>query len=163
MAKEQELKFPTFECVISNTVEDYDSEVEYFFLIRNYLAADLFELSLLDKAWASNYRKMLDYLEELVNSIVDLKSPPSHDFLVELAMGEELEDYITERLKRSKDPLVAKLIRASTRVREMMYWYVRNGKNAKFASGFNPERFQGLPFLRLVLTYRSIALSKNNK
>ncbi|MDS0256609.1 hypothetical protein ApAK_02770 [Thermoplasmatales archaeon AK] len=152
MAKEQELKFPTFECVISNTVEDYDSEVEYFFLIRNYLAADLFELSLLDKAWASNYRKMLDYLEELVNSIVDLKSPPSH-----------LEDYITERLKRSKDPLVAKLIRASTRVREMMYWYVRNGKNAKFASGFNPERFQGLPFLRLVLTYRSIALSKNNK
>ena len=33
----------------------------------------------------------------------------------------------------------------------------------KFAKGFNPDRFQGLPFLRLVLTYRSISLSKNKK
>ena len=163
MANEQELKFPTFECVISNTVEDYDSDVEYFFLIRNYLAADIFRFSISDKSWASNYARMLDYLEELANSIVELKQPPSHEFLVELAMGEELEDNTIDRLKRSKDPMVANLVTASTRVREMMFWYVRNGKNPKFAKAFNPERFQGLPFLRLVLTYRSISLSVNKQ
>jgi hypothetical protein len=163
MPNKEELKFPTFECVISNTVEDYDSDVEYFFLIRNYLAADLSVLSMEDKAWAANYIRMMDYLEELADSIVEMKSSPSHEFLVDLAMGEELEDNTIERLKRSGNPTVAKLVTASTRVREMMFWYVRNGKNMKFAKGFNPDRFQGLPFLRLVLTYRSVSLSKNKK
>ncbi|MEM3676479.1 MAG: hypothetical protein QXV22_05420, partial [Thermoplasmataceae archaeon] len=102
----------------------------------------------------------LDYLDQLADSIVSMKPAPSHEFLMNLAMGEEVEDDTIERLKRSRNPVVADLVRSSTRARELMFWYVRNGKNSKFSKAFNPERFQGLPFLRLVLAYRSIALSK---
>ena len=38
-------------------------------------------------------------------------------------------------------------------------WYVRNSKVERFAKAFNGERFQGLPFVRLTLTYRSIVTS----
>ncbi|EQD64229.1 hypothetical protein B1B_06649, partial [mine drainage metagenome] len=80
MAKKQ--KFPTFECLISNTVEEYDSEVENFFLVKNYLSTELAELRQLDPEWEENYVKIIRYLSALGESLVYLKDPPSHDFLI---------------------------------------------------------------------------------
>lgn len=153
------LKFPTFECVISNSIEDYDSEVEYFFLAKNYLSTELAELRELDPEWKENYVKIIRYLSELGESIVTGKKAPSHDFLIKLSLGEEIEDDSTERLLRSKGRVTAAIMHASTRSREVMYWYVRNSKVERFTKAFNPERFQGLPFVRLALTYRSIVTS----
>lgn len=161
MAPKQELKFPTFECIISNSVEDYDSEVEYFFIHRNHLSAQLAKISLDDREWTDNYRKMIKYLAELADSVVNSTDAPSHQFLVDLSLGEELEEDLVDILLRSKTALVSDLVISANTAREMMYWYVRNGKDQKFSRGFNPERFQGLPFLRLALLYRSIKLSKN--
>lgn len=160
MAPEQELKFPTFECVISNSVEDYDSEVEYFFLHKNHLLAQLAKLNFSDKEFAENYRKMIEYVGKLTDALVDMTDAPSHQFLVDLSLGEEMEEDTAELLLRSKNPVVADLILAANKTREMMYWYVRNGKNEKFSRSFNPRRFQGLPFVRLVLLYRAVKLSK---
>ena len=154
-----ELKFPTFDCVISNTVEDYDSEVECFFLNSSRLVAELDEIRRNDKEWDRNYLQIMKYLSTLNGSIVDLKEPPSHEFLIQLSLGEELEDNTLERMLRSKSSLTASLHKASLTAREVMFWYVRNSKSEKFSKAFNPERFQGLPFLRLALTYRSIQVS----
>ena len=156
---EHELAFPTFDCLLSNTKEDFDSEVENFFLQRNYLMIEISKLRVTDREWAENYEKMMNYLTELSSSILYKKDPPSYQFLIDLSLGEEIEDKLYDRLMRSRNPLVADLAALSTKVREVMYWYVRNGKNELFKDAFNPARFQGLPFLRLVLIYRSISLS----
>lgn len=161
MASEDELKFPQFECVISDTMEDYDSEVEMFFLLKNSIASDLAKLRFSDKSWSQNYEKMIQYLHELTESIIEFNEPPSHQFLIELSLGEEIEDDTLMRLKQTSNPVVADLVNASLRIRELMYWYVRNGKESKFSKSFNPKRFQGLPFLRLVLSYRSINLNNS--
>lgn len=161
MVAENNLKFPQFDCVISNTMEDYDAEVEMFFLTKNIVASQISRLRFTDKEWASNYEEMIQYIHDLTVSLVEFKDTPSHQFLIELSLGDELEDDTIQRLKASTSPVVADLVEVSTRVREMMYWYVRNGKNEKFSKSFTPEKFQGLPFLRLVLTYRSIRLNNS--
>ncbi len=158
---ENELKFPTFECVISNTQEDYDSEVEYFFLVRQRVALKLASLRIADREWKDNYEKLIHYLRDLADAIVDKKDPPSHDFLVSLSMGDELEDDSTERMLRTENPAVPAIMEVATLVRELMYWYVRNSKVERFSESFNPERFQGLSFMRLALVYRSVKLSRS--
>lgn len=158
---EREASFPTFECIISNTNEDYDSEVENFFLLKNYVVIGLSRLRREDIAWKDNYSSMMKYLDDLGEAIALKKDVPSHQFLIELSMGEEIEDPLMDRLSRSDSPLVADLAELGMKVREMMYWYVRNGKNTLFSEAFNPARFQGLPFLRLALTYRSVAISQS--
>lgn len=159
MASGNELKFPTFECIISKTQEEPDSDVEYFFLHKNHLSAQLAKLRLLDGRWSENYEKMMKYLYDLSESLVEMKEPPSYQFLVDLSMGDETEDDTTLRLLKSENPLVPDLVSASTRVREIMYWFVKNYRDPKFSKSFTPERFQGLPFLRLALVYRSVNLA----
>ncbi len=160
MEEKTQSKFPTFECVISNSIEDYDSEMERFFLARGKLSVELARLRINDSQWAENYEKMMIYLSGLVDSLIELKEAPSHEFLIDLSLGEELEDDTTQRLLRTRDPLVADTAGAALTVRDMMFWFVRNGKDQKLAKSFTPERFQGLPFLRLALVYRSVSLSK---
>ncbi len=159
MVSEKDLKFPRFDCVISNTMEDYDSEVEMFFLLKSEIAADIAKLRFSDSSWAENYEKMIQYIYDLTKSIVEFTEPPSHQFLIELSLGDEIEDDTVLRLKATSNPVVADLVSISLKVRELMFWYVRNGKNPKFSRSFTPARFQGLPFLRLSLTYRSINLN----
>lgn len=159
MEEKAQLKFPTFDCVISNTVEEYDSEMERFFLTRGKLAVTLARLRIKDSQWSENYEKMMAYLSGLVESLIELKDAPSNEFLIELSLGEELEDDTTQRLLRTKNPLVADTTEAALLVRDMMFWFVRNGKDQKLKNSFTPERFQGLPFLRLALVYRSVTLS----
>ena len=56
MAEKNPAKFPTFDCVISNTVEDYDSEMERFFLTRGNLSIALARLRNDDGQWAKTFR-----------------------------------------------------------------------------------------------------------
>lgn len=159
MTTEKSNGFPQFECIISHTMEDLDSEVEQFFMLKNELASDLAKLRFHDKDWAQNYQQMLHYLHELVDSIIEFTNPPSHKFLIDLSLGEELENDTVLRLMNAENPLVADVTAASLKVNKLTFWYVRNGKNSKFSTAFTPERFQGLPFLRLALVYRSINLA----
>lgn len=163
MANNAELKFPTFDCIISNTEEDMDSEVENFFLKKNEVGVMLARLKKKDSAWKENYDRMMDYLQLLSDSIVEVKDAPSHQFLVDLCMGDELEyENTVGMLRKSGNEVVYDLTEASIRVREMIYWYVRNAKDSKFSAAFNPKRFQGLPFLRLAIVYRSVSLNNSD-
>ncbi len=161
MATEAKQSFPTFECVISDTQEDMDSEVEYFFLKKNHVGVHLAKLKLKDKDWSANYDKMLQYLSDLDNSIVYLKDPPSHQFLIDLCMGEELEGDAILMLKNTQSEVVMDLVDTAMTAREMIFWYVRNAKVNKFARGFTADRFKGLPFLRLALVYRAVGLAES--
>lgn len=163
MANNSEMKFPTFECIISDTQEDMDSEVENFFLKKNEVGIALARLKKKDSKWSENYDRMMNYLQELSDSIVELKEAPSHQFLVDLCMGDELEYEDTiGMLRKTENEVVYDLTEVGIRVREMIYWYVRNAKDSKFSKAFNPERYQGLPFLRLSLVYRGISLDKSD-
>lgn len=161
MATEKTSAFPQFECIISHTMEDLDSEVEQFFILRNELATDIAKLRSHDREWAPNYQKILQYIYDLAESVMQLTNPPSHKFLIELSLGDEIEDDTVQRLINTDNPVVAEVTAAAARVNRLAYWYVRNGKNSKFSGAFTPERFQGIPFLRLALVYRSINLAKN--
>ena len=152
-------KFPTFECVISNTIEDYDAEIEMFFLKKGELTYDRKLLEIKDAEFASSYHEMMLYLRDLGTSIVELKDGPSYQGIVDLCMGPEIEDNVTDKVIKAKNEIIPLLSKASLLVREVMFWYVRISRDNKFSKAFNPERFQGLPFLRLALTYRLVALS----
>lgn len=153
-------EFPTFECVLSGTIEDLDSVVERFFWQKNHLAVALARLRIKDTAWSENYEKMMRYLSDLSNSLVNSTDPPSLEFLVDLSLGEEVENDTVERLLSTREERTIDLTDAAIMVSELMYWYVRLSKNEKFRNGFPYGKFQGLPFLRLALVYRAIALSK---
>jgi|YelNatPaOPRAMG01_1025707.scaffolds.fasta_scaffold07861_10 hypothetical protein len=66
--------FPRFECVISNTLQDYDSDIEEFFLRVQYLEDDLGMLMFVDNSWTENYENMLKYLSDVQTSIIFLGS-----------------------------------------------------------------------------------------
>ena len=157
-----ELKFPTFECMISNTVEQYDSDVEMYFIKNQELSVDLAELRFSDPEFRGNYEKMMQYLKELSHSIVYKSEPPSHQFLIDLCMGPEDEGDTLKLLMDSKGQLIPELIRASAIVREMMFWFVKMSKIPSFANGFTVDRFQGFSFLRLSLVYRALAISEKS-
>ena len=158
---ESELKFPTFDCMISDTVEQYDSDVEMYFIKNQDLSTRLTELRFSDPEFKQNYEKMLQYLKELSHSIVYKTEPPNHQFLIDLCMGPEDEGDTLKLLMESKTPLVAQLVGASLVVREMMFWFVRMSRVPSFSKGFTVDRFQGFSFLRLALVYRALKINEN--
>ena len=157
-------QFPTFKCKITNTEESYDSSIEYFLFQRHYLISALGRLRVFDYEWSDIYIKMMQYLSDLTESVIEDTPPPAYTFLVDLSLGDEIENDIIERLLSAKNESnvmqISYLIDASILVREMMFWFVRLSRDQKFQHSFTPERFQGLPFLRLSLVYRSVYLAR---
>ena len=157
---EDNLKFPTIECAISNTVESYDSDVEMYFMNSNLLSVRLAELALSDRNFSGNYRKMMKFVSDLSGSVISGKPAPSHQFLIDLCMGPETEQDMGKLLSESRSPDTAKIFEAMQYVRFMMFWFVRMSRVDRFSKGFSVDRFQGLPFLRLALAYRAEKVSK---
>lgn len=162
MAEETEAKFPKFECIISKTMEDFDSPVENYFIQRGYMMTGLARLRTIDGEWSENYDRMMKYVSDHTENLMGFSEAPSHQFLIELSLGDELEENTDEMLMKARDPVVAEVFAMSLKVRELMYWYVRNSKDPKFSESFTADKFQGLPFLRLSLVYRSVALAKGH-
>ncbi len=151
--------FPTFECAISGTVENYDSDVELYFINAGLLMSKLAQLKLADPGFQKHYDAMIDYIHDLNSSIIEKKSAPDHQFLINLCMGPEEEKSSFDLLKRGGGQAVPLLVESVSYVRLCMFWYVRMAGVDRFASGFTKQRFAGLPFLRLALAYRAAALA----
>ncbi len=157
---EKDLKFPTFECAISNTIENYDSDVEMYFMNSNLLFAKLAELALSDRDFSENYRKMMNYVSDLADSVISGKAAPTHQFLIDLCMGPEEEQDMGKLIEKSKSADVIRIFEAMQYVRFVMFWFVRMSGVERFSKGFSVDRFQGLPFLRLALAYRAEKVSR---
>lgn len=151
--------FPTFECAISGTVENYDSDVEMYFINSGFLMSKLTQLKISDPDFRHNYNSMMNYIHDLNASIVEKKAPPKHQFLIDLCMGPEEEKSTFDLLSKSSSPAVPLLVDAMHYVRLCMFWYIRMAGVERFAAGFTKQRFEGLPFLRLALSYRAVSLS----
>jgi hypothetical protein len=152
--------FPKFECAISNTMEDYDSEVETFFTHLGALQSDIGLLLQKDGQWNVNYKKMLGYLQDLETSVILKKGVPDSEFLIGLIPKENVQDEISDVLLRAVNEIPAILIRAQTRTRDVATLYVRMSRVPRFAEGFTVERFEGLPNLRKALWNRAVEISK---
>ncbi len=162
---EKAAEFPKFECVISNTKEDYDSEIETFFTQLGSVQSDIGLLLLRDKPWEKNYRKFLGYLQDLETAIIFRRGIPESEFLKDLVLKpdseNEMEDEISDVLLRAKDDIPAILVRAQAKTREVGGLYVRMSRIPRFADGFTVERFEGLPNLRKALWRRAVETSKH--
>ena len=152
--------FPKFECVISNTNEEYDSDVETFFTALSSVMSDVGLLLLKDPQWIDNYKKILTYLQDLETSIILKKGVPDSEFLKSLLLAENPDDEVLDVLLRAKDDIPAILTRAQTKTRDVGTLYVRMSRIPRFADGFTVDRFQGLPHLRKVLWRRAVEYSK---
>ena len=153
-------EFPKFECAISNTKEEYDSEVESFFTELASLESDIGLLILSDLKWKENYQKILGYITDLETSIIFKRGAPDTEFIRSLVKGEDPQDEIADILIRAKDYVPALLIRAQSRTRDVMTLFVRMSRIPRFSGGFTKERFEGLLSLRKALFRRSVEVSR---
>lgn len=152
--------FPKFDCLITGKKEEYDSDIARYFIAQDYLASEISELRFVDNEWSDKYSKIHDYLKSLEDIVIHGGEAPPHKFLIDLSLSDILEDDSYERLSRSGNSLASRVYRAAVMTRDLMYWFVKLSRQNDFSKNFTPQVFQGLPFLRLVLTYRSIELSK---
>lgn len=157
---EKSAEFPKFECVISNTQEEYDSEVETFFTGLSSVESDIGLLLLKDVHWKDNYRKLLAYLQDLETSIIFKRGVPDSEFLKPLLSSEEPQDEVSDVLLRAKDDIPAILVRAGAKTRDVASLYVKMSRIPRFAEGFTVERFQGIQTLRKILWRRAVEYSK---
>ncbi len=152
--------FPKFYCMISKKDEDFDSDVEAYFIEQNNLLSTVATLIHKDPEWRDTYVDIVKYIRELEDSIINLREPPSYKFLVDLSSGEEDLDNDFDRLLRAPNAVSALAFQASVLVSKVAYWFVKLSKQPLYSSSFTIERYEGLPFLKLVLSHRSVALSK---
>ncbi|MGC8561790.1 MAG: hypothetical protein ACP5NO_01135 [Thermoplasmata archaeon] len=157
---EKASEFPKFECAISNTKEEYDSEVETFFTQLASLESDLGLLLVSDATWKENYVKILAYLTDLETSIILKRGAPDAEFIRNLVKGEDPQEEIADILIKAKDYVPALLIRAQSRTRDVMTLFVRMSRIPRFSEGFTIDRFEGLLSLRKALFRRAVAVSK---
>lgn len=157
---ESETQFPKFECMISNTLEEYDSEIEELFLQLYFLDSDVGMLRFADQVWKQNYDNILRYLGDLETAIIFGRGLPSTDFLDSLLPEKSVDDEAADTMLRAKREVTSILLRAVTRVREILGWYVRESKIQRFSKNFPLEGFQGLRKLCRVLWNRCIETSK---
>ncbi|MCW6168363.1 MAG: hypothetical protein LVQ96_01010 [Thermoplasmatales archaeon] len=153
-------RFPKFHCVISKKDEEFDSDVEAYFIQHNEVLAFIARLMNLDTAWKDNYKKIVEYLRNLEDSLINLKEPPSYKFLVDISSGEEELDNEYDRLLRATNENASLAFHAAVNVSRLTYWFVKLSKDPLYSGSFTLERYNGLPFLKLVLSYRSMMLSK---
>ncbi len=157
---EKSATFPTFECMISNTKEEYDSEVETFFTTLTSLESDIGVLLFRDAGWKENYRKIMSYLADLETTVIFKRSVPDSGFLKDLLPAESPQDEISDVLLRAKSETPAILVRAQAKARDVGTLFAKMSRVPRFAGGFTFERFEGLPDLRSVLWNRAVELSK---
>ena len=151
--------FPRFYCIISKKDEEFDSDVQAYFNQHNEVLAFIGRLMNTDPTWRDNYRKMIEYLRDLEDSLINLKEPPSYKFLVDLSSGEEELDGEYDRLLRATEETTSLAFQSAVNVSKLAYWFVKLSKDPQYSDSFTLERYNGLPFLKLVLSYRSMILS----
>ena len=152
--------FQKFKCVITNSMEDYDSGVWEFFRHFEMILADLGQLMILDNEWRETYVILIRYLSDLGSSIIQKKNAPDSGFLNPL-VSKEIESTDTEDvILRAKQVTASYLIRVGNELESLMAEGVRLGRIQRFSMAFTKDKFEGLRLLTRVVYSRSIFKSK---
>jgi hypothetical protein len=151
-------EFPKFHCCINQKEEDYDSEVQIYFMREYELAELIGRLMEMDQNHSEEYRKMFEFIRSLENYIITGEKANDFSFLdkIEGEKGWAMDYSIL--LNESRAARVA--FRACRKTIEVMYYYRVLSRQNGFSERFNPENFRAFILLRDILYKRSCDLMK---
>ncbi len=146
-------EFPKFHCCIDQKDEDYDSDVQMYFVKEYDLAGILSNLSRLDNEYEAHYKKMIDFISSLENFIITGESAGEFNFIKELPAEKGWKnDY---KILSGDNRAARVAFRGCTKVVELMYYYRLLSKKEDYGARFIPENFEFLLILRDVLFKRA--------
>jgi hypothetical protein len=115
-----------------------------------------------DPEWKDNYAKMLQYVSDVVSSIIFKRDHPDSGFLNKFLVDKprDRDVDLADVLLHSKDSVPGMLIRTTAEIEELMALYIRVSKIERFSEGFSKEIFEGFRSLSEALFIRGIKRSK---
>jgi hypothetical protein len=152
--------FPKFKCLITDSMEDYDSGVWEFFRHYDCILSDFGQLMIMDSEWREGYVKLIHYYSDLGSSIILKRNAPDSGSL-EALVSPEIENTDPEVvLLRAKDAAVGYLLRTGADLERLMAEFIRLSRIPRFSGSFVAEKFEGIRLLAKVLYSRGIEKSK---
>jgi hypothetical protein len=153
-------EFPKFKCLITNTMEEYDSGVWEFFRHYDCIISDFGQLMIIDNEWRENYVKLMRYYSDLGSSIILKRDAPDPGFLAAF-LSKEIEDTDEEDvLLRAKSSTVGYLLRMGSDLEMLMAEFIRLSRIPRFSGNFTVDKFEGIRLLAKVFYSRGIEKSK---
>jgi hypothetical protein len=152
-------EFPKFHCCVNQKDEEYDSDIQMYFMKEYDLANLLARLSELDLKHAGEYKKMVNYIKSLENYIITGEKPEDFSFLEDME-GEKgwANDY---KIILSENRAAHVAFRACTKTIEVLYYYRVVSKKPEFTERFNVDNFRAFLLMRDILYKRASDLLEN--
>ena len=152
-------EFTKFHCMVSDRDEDFDNDIQMYF-VKEYELADITSnLIKLDAGFSDNYKKIVNYIMSLENFIIMGEKTEDFQFLKNLPLEKGWKDDYTIILSDNRAAKVA--FRACTKVIEVLYYYRKLSREEYYRNRFTPENFEALLLLRDIFYKRSSDLIKN--
>ena len=152
--------FPKFKCLITDSMEEYDSGVWEFFRHFDCIQSDFGQLMILDSEWRESYVKLIHYYSDLGSSIVLKRKAPDPGFLESLVSPKIGDTDAEDVLLRANGSVVGYLLRTGADLERLMAEFIRISKTPRFSGTFAAEKFEGIRLLARVLYSRGIEKSK---
>ena len=152
-------EFAKFHCMVTDKDEDFDNEIQMYFVKEYELAGITSNLIKLDTGFSDNYKKIVKYIRSLENFIIMGEKADSFEFMKLLPQEKGWKDDYNIILSDNRAAKVA--FRACTKVIEVLYYYRKLSRKEDYKNGFPPENFEALLLLRDIFYKRSSDLIKN--
>ncbi|WP_337859953.1 hypothetical protein [Ferroplasma sp.] len=153
------VEFPKFHCCVNQNDEEYDSEIQMYFVKEYDLAELLARLADLDKVHAGEYKKMVNYIQSLENYIITGEKPEDFHFLEDMEGEKGWANDYKIILSDSRAAHVA--FRGCKKVIEVLYYYRLVSRKSGFTERFTSENFRSFLLMRDILYKRASELMKN--
>jgi len=152
-------KFQTFHCMVDDKDEDFDNDIQMYFVKEYELANITSNLIKMDEEFSDNYKKIVNYIKSLENFIIMGDKAEDYSFLKELPQEKGWKDDYNIILGDNRAAKVA--FRACTKVIEVLYYYRKLSRKDDYKNRFNVENFDALLILRNIFYKRASDLIKN--
>ncbi len=152
-------EFTTFHCMVSDKDEDFDSDIQMYFVKEYELASITSNLIKLDIEFSDNYKKIVNYIKSLENFIIMGEKAEDFQFLKKLPQEKGWKDDYSIILSDNRAAKIA--FRACTKVIEVLYYYRKLSRKEDYKNRFGTENFEALLLLRDIFYKRSSDLIKN--
>ncbi len=156
----EKVLYPTFDCVITNAAEEYDSGVWEFFRLLTIVQADIGSIMNVDTAWKDNYMELIQYLSDFSASILFKSKAPNSEFLDKMMIDGLENNDETDLILRSGNGIIASLIRTGAEIEGLMSMYIRLSRIPRFSDSFSLDKFSNLKRISQAVYSRAVMKSK---
>ncbi len=151
-------EFKKFHCMVNDEDEDYDNDIQLYFVKEYELASITSNLMKLDTEFSGNYKNIIDYIRSLENFIIMGEKASNFDFMKSLPQEKGWKDDYNIILSDNRAAKVA--FRACTKTVELLYYYRRLSKKDDYKKRFTVENFDALLMLRDIFYKKASDLIK---